>query len=290
MVERRGPGGAHETSTGHAASEAGWLDAHFEACRPEYEAMLRSVGLEPGWLVLDAGCGSGLFLPLIGELVGPTGGIAALDLAPENVDAVARRVAAWNLACPVDTHVGGVQSLPFQDASFDAVWCANVTQYLSDDELATALAEMRRVVRPGGLVAIKEYEGGHTVFAPADPAIWWHFMEAGIRSFVQGRGQVRARELHAWLARAGLREVRQRTTLTERTPPLRPAERQYCAEFFATCARISESMALPEADVDFWRGQRDAASPGHIVNRPDFYFCEGAVVAVGRVPDERSEA
>ena len=50
---------AHGVSTGHILADAGWLGTHFEACRPEYEAMLRSVGLQPGWRVLDAGCGSG---------------------------------------------------------------------------------------------------------------------------------------------------------------------------------------------------------------------------------------
>ena len=58
-----------------------YLDAHFEACRPAYEAMLRSVGLEPGWRVLDAACGSGGFLPLIAEQIGPNGSIAAFDIA-----------------------------------------------------------------------------------------------------------------------------------------------------------------------------------------------------------------
>jgi 2-polyprenyl-3-methyl-5-hydroxy-6-metoxy-1,4-benzoquinol methylase len=64
---------ATTTSTGHAQSSADWLDLHFEDCRPEYEAMLRSVGIAPGWRVLDAGCGGGAFLPLLAELVGPGG-------------------------------------------------------------------------------------------------------------------------------------------------------------------------------------------------------------------------
>lgn len=43
------------SSTGQALTDAGWLDAHFEANRPEYEAILRSVAFAPGWHVLDAG-------------------------------------------------------------------------------------------------------------------------------------------------------------------------------------------------------------------------------------------
>ena len=70
------------TSTGHDLSEGSYLDAHFEAMRPEYEIMIRSVGIQPGWRMLDAGCGSGSILPLLAELVGEGGHISALDLAP----------------------------------------------------------------------------------------------------------------------------------------------------------------------------------------------------------------
>src|SRR6266571_3588937 len=92
-------------STGLTGTQAGFLDEHFQACRPEYEAMLRSVGLQPGWRVVDAACGSGGFLPLMAELVGPTGSIAAFDLAPDSIDHVRRLVAGWPLHCPVDAQV-----------------------------------------------------------------------------------------------------------------------------------------------------------------------------------------
>jgi len=75
----------NETSTGHEASGVDWLDLHLESSRAEYESALREVGIGPGWSVLDAGCGSGSFLPLICDSTGPEGTVAALDLAPENV-------------------------------------------------------------------------------------------------------------------------------------------------------------------------------------------------------------
>jgi arsenite methyltransferase len=82
------------TSTGHAMSSASWIDAHYVACQCEYEAMISSVGLKSGWHVLDAGCGSGGFLPIMAELIGPNGKISAIDVAPEHVDAVRRRADA----------------------------------------------------------------------------------------------------------------------------------------------------------------------------------------------------
>jgi hypothetical protein len=57
----------HASSTGQTGTESSFLDAHFEACRPEYEAMLRSVRLQPRWRVLDAACGGGSHLPLDGS-------------------------------------------------------------------------------------------------------------------------------------------------------------------------------------------------------------------------------
>lgn len=100
------------TSTGHALSDALWLDAHLESARAEYEDALRFVGILPGWTVLDAGCGPGGYVPLICEHVGPTGGVAALDLAPENVAHVERLVREGNCAAPMETGVGSVLDLP----------------------------------------------------------------------------------------------------------------------------------------------------------------------------------
>jgi arsenite methyltransferase len=69
------------SSSGQMATGAAWLDAHFEAFRPEYEQCVRLAAFQPGWRVLDAGCGSGSFLPSLAESVGPTGSLGAVDLA-----------------------------------------------------------------------------------------------------------------------------------------------------------------------------------------------------------------
>ncbi|MGN6674743.1 MAG: class I SAM-dependent methyltransferase, partial [Thermomicrobiales bacterium] len=119
------PPGTHASTTGQAFTGGDWLDVHFEVSRPEYEAQLRAVGIQPGWRVLDAACGSGSFLPWLADLVGPTGSLAALELAPDNVAVVERRVAASDLPCPVEARTGTVLALPYPDATFDAVWFAN---------------------------------------------------------------------------------------------------------------------------------------------------------------------
>lgn len=271
-------------ATGQVGTAAGFLDAHFEACRPEYEAMLRSVGLQPGWSVLDAACGGGSFLPLLAQSVGPHGTIAAFDLAPDNVAQAQRIAVAAALECPVDVRVGSLTDLPYPDGAFDAVWCANSLQYLADDDLAVALTAFRRVVRPGGLVAIKDADLGLWLFAPADPGLPLRTWSALGRAFPQLAGTLRTRALRRLLERAGLVDVWQRATLSEIWAPLTPVQHRYIGDQLRQLGALAEQVALPEEDRAFWRRQRDPDAADGLVNDADLFWCEGHFVAVGRAP------
>jgi SAM-dependent methyltransferase len=289
MAEREGEmanqAPRHASSTGQGFTEGAWLDAHFEAARPDYEAQLRAVGIQPGWRVLDAACGSGSFLPWLAELVGPHGQLAALDLAPDNVALVERRVAAWGLPCPVEARAGTVLDLPYADDTFDAVWFANTTQYLTDAELATALAELRRVVRPGGLVAVKEADTGFHRVAPAPPGLAARWFEALARTgMVQAMGGVRGGMLPGWLRRAGLENVWRRGTLIERAAPLDPPARQFWRDLLTGMGSRAPTLDLPAADQGAWARLRDPAALDAYLDDPDFYGCEGNILTVGTVP------
>jgi SAM-dependent methyltransferase len=274
----------HASSTGQAYTDSRFLDAHFETCRPEYEAMLRSVGIAQGWQVLDAGCGGGSFLPLLAELVWPSGSITALDLAPDNIAIVEERIGEWLLPCPVRAEVGSVAALPYPDDSFDAVWCANTTQYLTDEELAATFAEFRRVVRPGGLVAIKDFDAACHRMAPGDPLLMARMYDAVREVWDGARGSLRVRDLSMWLRGAEMADVWQRTTLVERRAPLRPVEQRFLADASAGYAKRALELTLSAEDTAFWGTMLDPDAPENPVNGPDYYFCEGDVVAVGRVP------
>ncbi len=120
---------------------------HFTWMRPEYESMLRWVGIQPGWRVLDAACGPGSFVPLLCELVGSNGRVDAIDLAPENIATVEERRQKEKWQTPVHARVGTILELPYENGVFDAAWCANTTQYLTDEQLRTVFRELDRVVQ-----------------------------------------------------------------------------------------------------------------------------------------------
>lgn len=295
MTDQPGIGVA-VSSTGQAGTGAGYLSAHYETFRPEYEAMLRSVGIQPGWRVLDAGCGGGDFLPLLAELVGPNGAVSAIDLAEDNVATVCERVDGGALPCPVTVQQGSITTVPFPDATFDAVWCANTLMYLADDEVTAALGEFRRVTKPGGLVANKEIDTGLHLLAPAPPFLLAHFWEQRAAHTTFARGLLRARGLRTLQRRASLTETWQRTTVMERWSPLTPIARIFLAQTLGAFARVAlahavgplnrwtDERSLPPDELVAWQRLRDPDAPDFLLDDPDLYYCEANVVAVGRVP------
>lgn len=278
---------SHASSTGQRFTDTGYLDAHFEANRVEYEELVRMAGLQPGWHVLDAGCGGGNFLPWIADIVGSEGAITALDLAPENVKLAEQRVRDWNLPCSVDAIAGSVLALPFPDGYVDGVWCANTSQYLTDDELDAMLAEFRRVTRPGGLVAIKDVEGWLVRFEPIPEPYRWHYLEARGFDDAQIHGTTRTWNMQRFLERAGFTAVRQDTMLIEHRAPLSPPARELWTSFVTYLAtnatRHGAEWRLPAEEMEFWRAIIDD-TPDSVLHHPDFYATEGQVLAVGRVP------
>ena len=180
----------------------------------ERTADLAQVG--PGDSALDVCCGTGdLALELAGR-VRPGGRVVGLDFSAPDARAGARRSPA-NGAAPVAWLQGNALELPFDDGEFDAATVGFGVRNVVD--LERAIAEMARVVRPGGRVVILE------ITTPLRPPLSWFFAVwfdrivpllgtvAGDRdAYTYLPSSVRrfppAAELAALMHRAGLREVR----------------------------------------------------------------------------------
>ena len=111
-------------------------------------------------MVLDVGCGPGT---ITAGLARRASRVVGLDMSADMV-AEARRHAA---DCGLDNasfQVGSAYDLPWDGDSFDVVYAHQVLQHLSDP--VRALREARRVLRPGGLVAVRDSDYGTMVHAP----------------------------------------------------------------------------------------------------------------------------
>lgn len=97
--------------------------------------------------ILDVGCGPGI---LMDEVLQRGHSVAGVDISREMQNqalSVAKKYAGRAVCMQ-----GDIESLPFVDNAFDAVMCIGVLSYLHDDR--KSIAEMSRVVRPGGLVIV----------------------------------------------------------------------------------------------------------------------------------------
>ena len=132
--------------------------------------LLRAAHLQAGERVLDVACGTGVIARLAAEQVGPTGSVTGLDLAPDMID-----VAKSTPAPPsphIEWHVSDAASLPLPDASRDVVLCQMGLMFMEDRP--AALAEMRRVLAPGGRVVVNTPGTIQPVFELLEQAIIEH--------------------------------------------------------------------------------------------------------------------
>ncbi len=104
----------------------------------------------PGSRVLDVGCGTAIVLRHAAAAVGPDGALVGVDVNPSML-AVAREVTADLEPAPT-FHEAVADDLPLGDGSVDALLCQHMLQFATDP--AVTLAEMRRVLRAGGRLAI----------------------------------------------------------------------------------------------------------------------------------------
>ncbi len=266
--------------------ESSWLDVHFQASKTEYEAMLQSAGMQPGWKVLDAGAGSGSYLPLLSHLVGAQGTISALDLAEENVAAMKQRLGQSTFCCPVEVFQGSLLDLPFEDNCFDAIWCANTVQYFKATQLEEILDEFKRVLKPGGLLAMKEFDDVGLHFGPFDPVLKWHLLEALQNSdLLLGAGALFTVDLGSYLLAADFNDVRFKTFVGDFQHPLQPVQKEFLASALQLYYSLAEQVDLPDKELAIWRqklGNQD--NEDYLLNQPDFYFREVHGLVTGIFP------
>ncbi len=120
-----------------------WAEIQEKTCLPVYRATFDHVGLTPGEKYLDVGCGAGLAAQIAAERGAVVSG---LDAAEKLLEIARARVEEG------DFRVGELEKLPFADDMFDVVTGFNSFQYATHPE--AALAEARRVTKPGGRVVV----------------------------------------------------------------------------------------------------------------------------------------
>ena len=154
---------------------------------------------EAGDHVLDVGCGPGFYVADILDRVGETGSVTGLDPSSAMVEMTRRRVEGRPNVTVLE---GEATRLPGDDASFDRALSVQVFEYLADVD--AALAELMRVLRPGGRLVIWDIDWSTVSWHSGDPERMARMLREWDRHLSQ---PTLPRTLLASLARAGFADA-----------------------------------------------------------------------------------
>lgn len=165
--------------------------------------LLAPVGVAEGETVLDFGCGPGYVAVELAREVGPGGRVHAVDVNAEFIGRAAEVAREAGLAERITLHHVPDERLPLDDGSIDRIYCKNVLEYVPD--LDATLAELVRVLRPGGTIVASDSDFGFVVVEPLSPEEVRELFDAAAPAF---REPNVGRKLRGAYRRAGLDQVR----------------------------------------------------------------------------------
>jgi SAM-dependent methyltransferase len=128
-------------------------------------ATLEALDPRPGERIVDIGSGPGMLAAELAEAVGREGAVCGVDVS-ESMNAIARSLPRAEGAAPMEFVLGDALAIPLPTGGFDAAVCTQVYEYVED--LPAALAEARRVLRPGGRLLILDTEWDSLVWHSGD--------------------------------------------------------------------------------------------------------------------------
>ena len=229
--------------------------------------------------ILDCGCGPGSITIGLAQWA-PDGETVGTDLGAEQLDgarALARDLGVHN----VTFRQGNIFDLPFGEDSFDVVFSQTVLFHIPDPE--KALAEIKRVLSPGGLVALRDGINASNMLWPDEPLVREIARVVRLGAQRSGGNPDVGRELGTLLHSAGFDEVFSSLSWEQ---PERPDER---AEYFSLIAGLLDGDLATLAVREGWstaeRLVQAAARARNLANMPGAIFASLFGQAIGRKPN-----
>ncbi|WP_448061448.1 methyltransferase domain-containing protein [Cellulomonas hominis] len=197
-IERATPAGTHADEVYTHGHHASVLRSHRWRTAENSCAYLLPA-LVPGQQVLDVGCGPGTITVDLAARVLP-GQVVGVDRS-EAVIELARHEAARAGAANVRFDTADAYELPFESASFDVVHAHQLLQHLQDP--VAALRELRRVTRPGGVVAVRDADYAGMTWYPSSAGLdEWQALYHEVTQ-ANGAQADAGRRLLSWVLEAG---------------------------------------------------------------------------------------
>ena len=279
----------HRNECGLPLNAIEWLVTHHSSKLAERERMIQDLQLPHGSKIVDAGCGPGLWTPLLAKAIGPRGRIIGVDLSAEALVTARQRGRGQWYEGQVSYKQGPLEHLPVACGSAHTSFSANVSQYLP--EPVETFAALGRYLLPGGLLAIKDIDFGTLRFSGVDPALQAQIFQARQRwerervsqEYVFEDSWVGAK-LAGYLRAAGYEDVREITYTIKRQAPLPTNFRAYLQGIVSWFV-CEGAPFLNRTEVRAWL---DAFADGAqcAFDQPSFCFEETEYMVTGRWPGQ----
>lgn len=270
-------------------NDLGWLLDHHRAKEHDRRQMVEDMSLQAGDVVLDLGCGPGLWTELLADKVGPEGFVAGVDFSSRLLDYAVRNLENKPYREYVCYREGSFTAIPFADETFDVVFFGNCFMYV--DEPAVVIEELKRVAKKGGKIVAKDFDGAVLVIHPIEPELCLRVVTAAARAInahppLPYFDNFFGRKLSGLFQNAGFKDTLTVSYAIQKTFPLSPETKRYITNNVMWYLNTGRAY-LTQEDIARWESYFDETSQDCIFNNTDFYYCMLEVVTTGMLPPKQ---
>jgi ubiquinone/menaquinone biosynthesis C-methylase UbiE len=265
-----------------------WLETHHRCKLTERVRMVRDLQLPAGSRIVDAGCGPGLWTPLLASALGSRGSILGVDVSEAALVTARQRMHGQWCSGQVSYVQADVENLPLTDGAVHTIFSANVCQYLPDP--VKTFAALGRYLLPGGRLAMKDIDFGTICFHHIDAALQSRVFQARERwekqRLVHGllfEDSWVGSRLAGYMRTAGYTQVCEKTYTINRQFPLSPEARVYI-QGIGLWFVCENAPLLSSEDRDTWL-QAFEDGPDCVLDREGFGYEETEYLAFGEWPE-----
>lgn len=275
----------HVNECGLPLNAIAWLVKHHQSKIHERTQMIRDLHLEEGSFVIDAGCGPGLWTPLLAQAIGVKGTILGIDISTEALVTAQRRSHNTWYRQQVQYKRATLEQLPVEQGTADVIFSANVSQYLPDP--VATFAAMGPYLKQDGRIVIKDIDFGTMRFHSIDPLLQERVFQARElwetervdHGYAYEDSWVGSKLAH-YLQAAGYKDVQENAYRIVRHHVL-PTDFRFYLQGIAEWFVCEGAPYLSLDDVTNWL-QCFTDEANNVLDQPDFASEETEYVVAGR--------
>ncbi|MGK7929242.1 MAG: class I SAM-dependent methyltransferase [Spirulina sp.] len=276
---------ANTADTGLIMCSLQWLIDHYRAKEKYRHQMVRDLELKPGDRILDVGSGPGLWSNSLAKKVAPTGKVIGLDFSSDCLKYARSQVEKSPYKDIIEYTQGDFFDLPYNSEIFDIVFCSNTLMYCTDEQKEKMIKEEKRVVKKGGKVVFKEYDGETIIVYPIPSELWLKLKSSVARVLAETAStdyydEYVARKGRKLFLEAGLTNIVSIPYPIQLVSPLSPSAKRYITQesewFIKTASPYLSSREIKQLQSFF-----NPLSPHYLLDREDFFYLVVEIMLIG---------